>query len=280
MRAVRPIVFASLIIAGMFVTELSGQVKKKKTTTSRAAVTVTAKKEEPKPQPTPVEGITKRNERPNGSGTGIPTTALTSANPLAKPDPFYTYEFKQPEFLTNRILIDHDDKGMGTFSFTRRGSEELITDPLQISATAMERLKTAYAALNFHDSNESYQHEKDFSHLGVIKITMTKGGRERVTTFNYTLNKNAKLLADEYRRIGNQAIWIFDIKLARENQPLDSPNQMNLLDSLLKRNEISDPIQLLPFLSELSDDERLPLLARNHATRIAQQIEKKIPKSK
>ena len=257
-------------------TDLSAQAKKKKTT-SKVTPPVTAKQEEPK-QPTPVEVVTKRNERPNGNGTQ--PTAISNVNPVAKPDPFYTYEFSQPEFITNRILIEHDDKGAGKFSFTRRGNQELITDPLQISAAAMERLKAAYVSLNFHDSSESYQHEKDFSHLGVIKIAMTKAGRERSVTFNYTLNKNAKVLADEYRKIGNQALWIFDIKLARENQPLDSPNQMNLLDSMLKRNEISDPAQILPFLSELSDDERLPLLARNHATRIAQQIEKKISKLK
>jgi hypothetical protein len=262
----------------MFVTDVSAQAKKKKATTSKAGATVTATKEESKPEPTLVHIVTKRNERPNGNGTQ--STAFSSDSPAVKPDPFYTYEFTQPEFITNRILIEHDDKGSGKFSFTRRSNEELITDPLQISAAAMERLRSAYSALNFHDSKESYQHEKDFSHLGVIKIAMVKAGRERSATFNYTLNKNAKLLADEYRKIGNQALWIFDIKLARENQPLDSPNQMNSLESMLKRNEISDPAQLLAFLGELSDDERLPLLARNHATRIAQQIEKGISKSK
>ena len=49
---------------------------------------------------------------------------------------------------------------------------------------------------------------------------------------------------------------------------------MAALEGLLKRNEISDPLQLLPFLRELADDERLPLIALNHATRIIQQIEK------
>ncbi|HVQ56664.1 MAG TPA: hypothetical protein VMS29_07905 [Pyrinomonadaceae bacterium] len=275
----RFVIFVFVVVGGILVTDLDAQTKKKKTSTNKtpAAVTanVAANKEEPKPQPTPVESITKRNERPNGKG--VPAATPT---PPAKSDPYYTYEFTQPEFITTRILIEHDDKGTGKFSFTRRGNDELITDPLQISVAAIERLKGAYTALNFHDSTESYQYEKDFSHLGVIKISMTKGGRERAATFNYTVNKTAKLLADEYRKIGNQALWIFDIKLARENQPLDSPNQMNSLESMLKRDEISDPSQLLPFLSELSDDERLPLLARNHATRISQQIEKKIAKSK
>jgi hypothetical protein len=264
------------ILGTAFVVDVNAQTKKKPTTKKARVSALEVKKEEPKTAP--VEPILKRNERPNGNG--IPTAGPAQALPLQKPDPYYTYEFAQPEFITNRILVEHDDKGAGKFSFTRRGNTELITDPLQISSAAMERLRSAYAALNFHDSTENYQHEKDFSHLGVIKIGVTKAGRERNVTFNYTLNKNAKALADEYRKIANQALWVFDINLARENQPLDSPGQMNALESLLKRNEISDPAQLLPFLSELSDDERLPLLARNHATRIAQQIEKKVSKSK
>jgi uncharacterized protein (UPF0147 family) len=49
---------------------------------------------------------------------------------------------------------------------------------------------------------------------------------------------------------------------------------MDALDSLIKRNEISDASQMLPFLKELSSDERLPLIARNHAARIIKTMEK------
>ena len=110
--------------------------------------------------------------------------------------------------------------------------------------------------------------------MGNSKITLSRGQKTRSVTLNYTLNKNAKVLMDEYRKISNQALWIFDITVARENQPLDGPAQMDVLDGLLRRSEIADPKQILPFLRELSDDERLPLIARNHATRLAQQIEK------
>ncbi|MCA1625163.1 MAG: hypothetical protein LC778_15470 [Acidobacteria bacterium] len=47
------------------------------------------------------------------------------------------------------------------------------------------------------------------------------------------------------------------------------------LDSLVKRDEISDAPQMIPFLRELSNDERIPLIARNHASRIVKTIEKK-----
>ncbi len=108
-----------------------------------------------------------------------------------------------------------------------------------------------------------------------MNFTMRKDGRERTAKFNYTVNKDAKILADEYRKIGQQYVWVFDINIARENQPLETPGLMDTLDSLIKRNEISDAMQIVSFLQELSNDERLPLIARNHATRLIKAIEKK-----
>jgi hypothetical protein len=49
---------------------------------------------------------------------------------------------------------------------------------------------------------------------------------------------------------------------------------MELLESLLKRDGLSDPHQLIPLLKDLSTDEHLPLIARNHALRLLKKIEK------
>jgi hypothetical protein len=241
------------------------QTKKKKTSANPTTPVVAATKEEP--PPVAVEGAVKRNSRP----AEVPKGQVVKAS---KPDPLFTYEFTQPDFITSRILIEHDDAGKGTLSFSRRGGSEIFTEQIAISEAPLTRLKTAFTELNFLDSSENYQHEKDFSHLGNSKIALARGQKSRSVTINYTLNKNAKILVDEYRKIANQALWIFDVTVARENQPLDGPNQMDALDGLLKRNEISDARQLVPFLRELADDERLPLIARNHANRIVQQIEK------
>jgi hypothetical protein len=52
------------------------------------------------------------------------------------------------------------------------------------------------------------------------------------------------------------------------------PKLMDQLESMLKRNGLSDPQQLLPMLNDLSTDERIPLMARNHAVRLSKQIKK------
>jgi hypothetical protein len=46
------------------------------------------------------------------------------------------------------------------------------------------------------------------------------------------------------------------------------------MEMLLTRNDLSDPYQLVPLLNELKTDERIPLIARNHADRILKKIEK------
>ena len=98
--------------------------------------------------------------------------------------------------------------------------------------------------------------------------------RKRTAEFNWSTNSDAWNLAQEYRRIADQAIFIFDITVARENQPLNTPGLLNQLESLYARNALSDPKQLVPLLKELRTDEHIPLIARNHADRLLKKIEK------
>lgn len=237
-----------------------------------------------KPTPQPVEQVSKPTEGTHPSAAPKKQNlrpqvfgeigASQPAKPKLLQKRLFYYEFTQPDFVVSRIIVTHDDDGKGEISFRKSGFMEMITEPIEISPTVMERIESALARLNFLESDENYQFEKDFSHLGNIKIRLTVGERSREAAFNWTENPDAKLLKDEYRRISNQFLWIFEIGVARENQPLESPRLMKSLDSLLKRNEVADSAQMLPFLRGLTDDERLPLIARNHAAKLAKQIER------
>lgn len=236
---------------------------------------------------TPAQTPPKKNSRPEEQIENTPEPVKknvhvekTNARPDAAKEnpPVYFYEFSQPNFLISKLSIEHDENGKGKITFTKQNFDEAITDPVQLSPAALERIKAVWQALNFLDSTESYQYEKDYSHLGNMTFTLKKNGRTRTAKFNYTTIPDAKNLADEYRRIASQFVWIFDIGVARENQPLEAPRLMDALDSLIKRNEISDAAQMIPMLKELSNDERIPLIARNHATRIIKEIEKKAEK--
>lgn len=214
---------------------------------------------------------TKHNRRPNQPAT----TSAAPAIPAENADPVkYTYEFSQPKFYVKHIVIEHDANGRGTVTFERLNEDASISEPLELSPAAMLRLTAAWQGLQFLDSTADYQSDKQFPHLGTMRIGMQRGDRKRVAEFNWTNNADASTIVSEYRKAADQAILIFDISIARQNQPLNAPKLMEAMESLLKRDALSDPKQLLPLLKELSTEERIPLIARNHALRLIKKIQK------
>ena len=255
------------LLAAAFVLTFSitvGAQVRKRNAANRPAPSVEA------PSPTPPPVSPKKNERP-AAGNG--SLAARSTNTPAAKLPAYHYEFSQPDFTVSKVVIAHDENGNGTVSFQKKDFDEMVSDPIVVSAEALARINGALTALDFVNSAESYQYEKPYPHLGTIKIRIKKGAKERETEFNWTTNKDAKIVSDEYRKIGNQYIWMFDITVARENQPLNAPRLLDELDSLYKRKELSDPKQMIPLLRGLGDDERIPLIARNHAVKLVEEIQ-------
>ena len=255
----------SIVILLLAVAGADAQAKRNTRQPAKASVATPV----PTPEATPTPDRPKRNERPNAN-----RPSSTDPQPVVSNGPKYRYEFTQPEFVVSHIVLVHDDAGKGTITFKRSSLGEELREPVEVSAATLEKLRAAFEALNFLDSTEDYQFERDFSNMGNVAITLSNDGRERTAKYNWTSNEHAKSLMDEYRRLANQLVWMFDFNLARQNQPLETPKLVDSLDSLLKRNEISDPHQMLPFLIAISNDERVPLIGRNRAGKIVKQIEK------
>jgi hypothetical protein len=227
---------------------------------------------EPLVQQSPGTKITKHNARP---GESSHTGEAKSNDPRSDTaQATYFYEFSQPEFFIRHIVIEHNEKGAGKITFERKDEETSIVEPVEISPAVWARILSHWQALRFLDSDTEYQADKQFPHLGTMRLSMTQGARRRTTEFNWSNNSNASALVNEYRKVADQAIAVFDISVARENQPLNTPKLMEHLESLMKRNWLSDPQQLIPLLKEISIDEHLPLIARNHAARLLKKLEK------
>lgn len=230
----------------------------------------------PAPVATPTPGvddtpeITPEVQKKNGRPSSVPV-----AVPVKNYTPTYFYEYTRPGFVVSPILIEHDAAGTGKISFLKQDLDQMMTDPLQLSPVTVKTINDALSRLDFLSSTTDYQYEKDLPQMGNVKFRYVKDGRERTVKFNWTENPDAKILMDEYRRISNEAVWKFEIAAARVNQPLETPRLMDGFASYLERNEISDPPHLIPFLREIANDERLPLIARNHADRLIKQLEKK-----
>jgi hypothetical protein len=217
------------------------------------------------------QDASKRNDRPQAPAT----TPQRREDNKKLPDPSrYSYEFTKAEFLISHILIEHDAIGRGKITFEHRGEETPIVEPVELSTGALGRILGLWTELRFLDSTENYQTAKSFAHLGTYRLHLDDGQRQRTAEFNWSNNKEAWALMNEYRRVSDQAILIFNIKLAREMQPLNAPQLLNEMETLLTRDGLSDPYQLVPLLTELRNDEHIPLIARNHADRILKKIEK------
>ncbi|HMM79915.1 MAG TPA: hypothetical protein PKC65_07835 [Pyrinomonadaceae bacterium] len=221
----------------------------------------------PKSTPEPSADPPKLNSRPasesDKEGSAHNATAAT-----------HIYVFERPGFTYPRIEIRHDDAGKGVIIFEKIDLDEPMDDPIELSDATVNTLNAAFTRLDFVNSTEDYDAKKVNVATGTISITLKQNGRSRTATFRWSDNPDAKLLMDEYRRISNEAIWKFEMQVARENQPLETPRLMARLSSLYESNELPDPPHLLPLLKQLANDEILPLIARNDAERVAKAIEK------
>jgi hypothetical protein len=186
----------------------------------------------------------------------------------------YVYEFKQPESNVLRILIEHDASGRGQITFERRVDTEPITDPFEFSPSALARINALWETLRFLDTETSYQAVKQFPHLGTTRLQMSHGKRQRSAEFNWTDDTTAAELSKEYHRAAEQAMLVFEINISLENQPLEIPKLLIRFERLIEIKGLSDPLQLVPFLRSLETDERVPLIARNHALRLLKKLEK------
>lgn len=213
----------------------------------------------------------KHNTRPEAA---VPAATPAPLKKIENDSARFSYEFTQPEFYVRHIVIEHDANGRGVIKFQRLHDEMMYEEPVELSPAASVRISGLWQALRFLDSDENYQSERQFAHLGTMRLKMERDSRKRTAEFNWTNNKDAFALANEYRRVADQAILVFDISVARESQPLNGPKLMEEFELQLKRNGLSDPQQLVPLLKDISTDEHLPLIARNHALRLIKKIEK------
>jgi hypothetical protein len=185
----------------------------------------------------------------------------------------YQYVFVNERFTIPRIEVAFDGAGVGQYSFKRKDSDEII-NKLTVSESVIGQIRALLIELNFLDSKEDYQHKKDFSHLGTMTITYARGGRERTTQFNYTDNPAVNRLAEIFRNIATQEMRVFELENTRQTDPISTPVQMRLLESELKGKHLADPQKLIPLLKDVKQDEGIPLIARNHAERLIQMIQK------
>ena len=119
-------------LAVCFALSADGQTRKKNVRKPVDAPSSTQDVPAPEASPAPP----KRNERPAADAPLAKNEDTTAAvqSQIRPAVPAYRYEFSQPDFVVSTIRIEHDESGAGTISFKKKGNDELITDPIRVSA--------------------------------------------------------------------------------------------------------------------------------------------------
>jgi len=199
--------------------------------------------------------------------------SLTGEARSATAGAHYRYLFENPRFTTPVQELDFDGSGQGKFRFKRKDSDEIV-NKLSVSPDVLLLIQLLLDDLNFLASSEDYQHKKDFSHLGNMTITYSRGAKERTVTFNYTDNQSLTRLSEIFRGIITQETRVFELEAVLANDPISTPAQLRMLESELRSKHIADPRRFDPILKNINLDESVPLIARNHANRLLQLIRK------
>lgn len=185
----------------------------------------------------------------------------------------YRYYFSNDRFVIPYQEVLIDGRGEAHYRFRKRDQDELTLD-FAVSKRVLGEIRQLLDQLAFLGSTESYQHKKDFSHLGTMTLTVKQGGREREVVFNYTDNPLLNSLIQIFRGLAVQENRIFEIGLTRSTDPISMPAQLRILESELKSRNVADPPRFNPLLTDLRGDESIPLIARNHADRLLQMIDR------
>ena len=191
----------------------------------------------------------------------------------------FGYKFENTRFYIPLIEIDMAPDGSGELRFKRGESDEIIDLKLKVLPVTIERIRQLYSETGFITSKEEYQSKKDFSNLGWKTLSAQSGDLKREARFNYTENRQIKELYEIFHAIATQQMHLFDLDNAEQYQPLDLPTQLHVLERDLELERVAEPEQMLTALRNMISNDSLPLIARNQAKRIAENIEKKKFKS-
>ena len=84
----------------------------------------------------------KKNVRPISDDSGSKAAVKFDKEKAAAS--VYFFEFEKPEFLVSKIIIEHDENGLGKITFYKKDVEENISNPLKLSASTLEKLKNLW----------------------------------------------------------------------------------------------------------------------------------------
>jgi hypothetical protein len=184
----------------------------------------------------------------------------------------YTFENEKfdPKFVEIKLIAD----GKAVLRYQKRDEPEVEQMDFTVTSQTLNRLKNLFDSVNFLNSQESYQANRDLANLGRITLQLEQGERHRRTSFNFTNNQMVMQIVTLFRGLETQQRRVTELTNARQFAPLDLPRLLKAVEEDLKRGRIAEPTQLSTLIDEIAKDDTLPLIARNLAQKILKNLAK------
>lgn len=172
-----------------------------------------------------------------------------------------------PEFLA--IIVD--SSGSGTHE-ARKLDEPSRPRPLKISPATTQRLFQLAGLLKNFKSVDLESHKK-VANLGLKTLTYEGGGEENRAAFNYTLRREAQLLADLFEKIASVQQHIMMLEFAIKYDHLSLPRELMRIQTDLNNKALADPELLVPQLQQIARNPRFLHLAQVRAQNILERLQ-------
>ncbi len=193
--------------------------------------------------------------------------ASQESPPLSK----LTYTKKLKGSVPEYICISVDSSGAGTYE-GRKLDEPPNPRPIQLSPAVAARLFALARDLGYFRDNDLESHKK-VANLGLKVFTYQQGTEINRAEFNYTLNRQAQELSDQFEKIASVEQHLTNLEFSMKYDPLGLPGELRQIQIDLANDALADPQLLIPALEKISRNSRYMHLAQSRAQDILQRIQ-------
>ena len=173
-----------------------------------------------------------------------------------------------PEYLSLSI----DANGKGTYDSHKLGDPAALR-PLQISAETTAQIFSLTQSLNYFRSGNLDSHHR-VADMGLKILTYQDTRETNKVQFNYSENRSAQQLADNFEKISNVEERIAQLDYAMKYDHLSLPQVLRQVQYGMENSYFVEAALMIPTLEKISADPHYLHLAQSRAREIEQRIQK------
>lgn len=177
-------------------------------------------------------------------------------------------ELPGPGEVSECVSLDPGGRG----AFTVREDGEEFTDPLELSAAAMTRLRRQLEDTGYLADATEYESGRPVANTGRKTLTVEGAWGRREAVFNYSDRGEVISLLTFLDRLIAQEHLRMDLDSALSFDRLNLPALLERVDAERRQDRLVDPARLIDVLERIASDSRVLNLARTDARDLIEKI--------